>query len=79
VSDPNPDPLYGSEDPDPYQNLTDPQHCLQVLFATACLHNAFCMRLTPILGQFMSWQICLCFANTLNISFFCLFINKQEK
>ncbi len=22
---------YGSADPDPYQNVTDPQHCFQVL------------------------------------------------
>jgi hypothetical protein len=32
LPDPNPDPVsqrYGSEDPDPnpYQNVTDPQHC----------------------------------------------------
>jgi hypothetical protein len=24
---------YGSTDPDPYQNVTDPQHCLVVGFA----------------------------------------------
>jgi hypothetical protein len=28
---------YGSADPDPHQNVTDPQHCVSYLFWLGCL------------------------------------------
>ncbi len=31
--DPNPDPLARGADPDPYQNVTDPQHCPILVWA----------------------------------------------
>ncbi len=33
---------YGSGDPDPHQNVTDPQHCIwELLKSVACLKNTF--------------------------------------
>jgi hypothetical protein len=45
--DPNPDPLvrHGSADPDPHQNVMDPQHCgtdtvhLNSTIAGICINN----------------------------------------
>ncbi len=38
------------------------------------------MRLTPILGQFMSWQFCQRFAGTLNRRFFIIYkLNRKKK
>jgi hypothetical protein len=42
----DPDPLvrlrYGSGDPDPHQNVTDPQHCLEFLLKQSLCYFQIC-------------------------------------